>query len=249
MAPILSLIMNWRKGTCGENKLGVQRRWEKVAYAPMFSHPFSPGQSLMTFSLSRNSSEEFHDLDSAGPVFGTLEYGILRFGGTILVAQGWMCEYLIKFTNYWASSDKHCPKATLSNIELAPLAQPRKRKTGQPWDDPGRPKERRTRGQYKSLFARAALHRMSPTISRHSDFHNYPQIPTPGYRNLVSTTIKLPEFCLPLPPLLWFSFGIGRSFFLVYEPLISPRAATESAVMVGRFPWALEDGQQHFHSY
>lgn len=178
---------------------------------PPFSRiPFSPDQSFMTFFSSRNSSEESRDLDSAGPVFGTLEYGILRFGGTILAAQGWMCEYLVKFTNYWDSSDKHCPKASLSNIELAPLAQPRKRKRGQRWDDPGRPKKRGTEGQCKNLFTRAALHRMSPTVSRHSDFHNYPQIPTPGYRNLVSTTIKLPEFCLSLLPLLWFSFGIGR---------------------------------------
>lgn len=41
------------------------------------------------------------------------------------------------------------------------------------------------------------------------------------YRNLVSTTIRLPEFCLPLPLLPWLSFKIEKSFCPVYQLLIS----------------------------
>lgn len=107
-------------------------------------------------------------------------------------------------------------------MELAQFAQTRKRTTGQ-WRAYQGGQGREGQRAEKNLRMRAPRRR-SPTIFRHSDFHeNPPDSPSQALRqrNFVSTTIRLPEFCLPPLSLPWLSFRIGRSFCLVCEPLIS----------------------------
>lgn len=65
-----------------------------------FSLRFSPAQEFLILFASKNSPGDSQDLGSAGPVFGTLESGIVRFAGSRLAGQGQKCEYLIKSGNY-----------------------------------------------------------------------------------------------------------------------------------------------------